>query len=134
MKHVAHLHIYSRFLIIIRVRHHPIIRALVSVFRRARPACDTVRHGGVSGARIPNYHRSRIDIRCTIRRRASYKRNNIKQVQGLRGPVGESHTGHAPEHASFTVARHRHLSEFPPSSSAWFPFPLARPLSLSLNT
>lgn len=62
--------------------------------------------GGVSGARIPNYRRSRIDIRGTIRWPTSYKRrrDNIKQVQGLRGPVGESHTGHAPEHASFTVA------------------------------
>lgn len=120
-----HTYIYSRGLN--NQPSSPIVRVLVSVFRRARPACDIVRHtAGVSGARIPNYRRSRIDICGTIRRRAtSYKRrqDNIKQVQVLRGPVGESHTGHAPEHASFTVARHRHLSEFPPSSSAQFPLP-----------
>lgn len=127
MKYEAHLHTYSRELLNDQPRPlSPIVGALVSAFRRAETRVrHSSTHGGVSGARIPNYRRSRIDIRGTIRSTTSYKRrrDNIKQVQGLRGPVGESHTGHAPEHASFTVARHRHLSEFPPSSLARFPLP-----------
>jgi len=75
MKHEAHLDIHFRECLNDQPRSSSLIVrvALVSVFRRARPACDTVRHrvSGVSGARIPNYHRSRIDIRGTIRRRAN---------------------------------------------------------------